>query len=96
MVSAIVLMNVARDKVNVVAGQLADIPGVTEVYSVAGEFDLVAIIRVRENEELAEVVTNHIRKVEGIEKSETLISFRVFSRYDLEMAFSLGSEEDKK
>ena len=61
--------------------------GITEVYSVAGRYDLVAIIRVKENEELAEIVTNHIRKVEGIEKSETLIAFRVYSRYDLEMAF---------
>ena len=60
----------------------------TEVNSVAGRYDLAVIIRVRENDRLAEVVTEQIRKVEGIEKSETLIAFRVYSRYDLEMAFS--------
>lgn len=93
MVSALVLLNVERDKINSVAEKLTAIQGVTEVYSVAGKFDLVAIIRVKENDELASVVTDHIRKVEGIEKSETLIAFRVYSRYDLEMAFSIGMEQ---
>lgn len=93
MVSALVLLNVERDKINSVAEKLTAIQGVTEVYSVAGKYDLVAIIRVKENDELASVVTDHIRKVEGIEKSETLIAFRVYSRYDLEMAFSIGMEQ---
>lgn len=93
MVSALVLLNVERDKINSVAEKLTAIQGVTEVYSVAGKHDLVAIIRVKENDELASVVTEHIRKVEGIEKSETLIAFRVYSRYDLEMAFSIGMEQ---
>jgi DNA-binding Lrp family transcriptional regulator len=93
MITALVLLRVERDKVNSVAEKLADMEGITEVYSVAGRYDLVAIIRVKENEQLAELVANHIRKVEGIDKSETLISFRVYSRYDLEMAFSLGAEK---
>ena len=93
MVTALVLLNVERDKINVVAEKLTSIKGVTEVYSIAGKYDLVAIIRVKENDQLADVVTERIRRVEGIEKSETLISFRVYSRYDLEMAFSLGMEE---
>jgi DNA-binding Lrp family transcriptional regulator len=93
MVTALVLLNVEREKTNSVAEQLTAIQGVTEVYSVAGRYDLAAIIRVKENDQLAEVVTDRIRKIEGIEKSETLISFRVFSRYDLEMAFSLGMEK---
>jgi DNA-binding Lrp family transcriptional regulator len=91
MTTALVLLTVAHDRVAKVAELLADMPGITEVYSVAGRFDLVAIIRVRENEQLATIVTDSIRRVEGIEKSETLIAFRVYSRYDLEMAFSLGS-----
>lgn len=93
MVSAIVLLNVERDKVNTVAEKLADMAGISEVYSVAGRYDLVAIIRVKENEQLADIVTNHMLKIEGIIKSETLIAFRVFSRHDLESLFSIGMEE---
>jgi DNA-binding Lrp family transcriptional regulator len=96
MVTALVLLNVERDKINTVAERLTAIQGVTEVYSVAGRYDLAVVIRVKENDQLAEVVTDHIRKVAGIEKSETLIAFRVYSRYDLEMAFSLGMEEQGK
>jgi len=95
MTTALVLLQVERDKVSSVAEKLAEMEGITEVYSVAGRYDLVAIIRVKENEQLAELVTNHIRKVGGIEKSETLIAFRVYSRYDLEMAFSIGMEKRK-
>jgi DNA-binding Lrp family transcriptional regulator len=92
MITALVLLRVERDKVSAVAEKLAEVEGITEVYSVAGRYDLVAVIRVKENERLAELVTNHIRMVEGIERSETLIAFRVYSRYDLEMAFSIGME----
>jgi DNA-binding Lrp family transcriptional regulator len=91
MTTALVLLTVSRDKVTKVAELLAEMPGITEVYSVAGRFDLVAIIRAKESEQLAALVTDAIRKVDGIEKSETLIAFRVYSRYDLELAFSLGS-----
>ena len=90
MVTALVLLSVERDRINTVAEKITAIAGVTEVYSVAGKYDLAAIIRVKENEQLAEVVTDQIRGIEGIERSETLIAFRVYSRYDLEMAFSLG------
>ena len=93
MVSAIVLLNVERDKVNTVAEKLADMTGISEVYSVAGRYDLVAIIRVKENEQLADIITNRMLKIEGIIKSETLIAFRVFSRHDLESLFSIGMEE---
>ncbi len=92
MVTAIVLLTVSRGKVNEVAERLVDIDGVSEVHSVAGRYDLVAIIRVRNNEELADVVTNHIRQISGIESSETLIGFRVYSRHDLERLFSVGLE----
>jgi DNA-binding Lrp family transcriptional regulator len=89
MVTAIVLLNVARDRINTVAESLAAIPGVSEVYSVAGRWDLVAVIRVRSNDELAEVVTARLRRLEGITATETLIAFRAYSRHDLEAAFSL-------
>ena len=90
MITSLVLLNVARDKVNSVAETLADMDGITEVYSVAGRFDLAVIIRVKDNDQLAELVTNHMLKVEGILKSETLVAFRVHSRHDLESMFSIG------
>jgi len=90
MVTAMVLMEVERDRINEVAERLADTPGVSEVYSVAGRYDLVAMIRVRKNEELADLVTSQLLKVEGIRQTETLIAFRAYSRHDLEAAFALG------
>ena len=92
MVNAIVLLNVERDKVNEVAEKLAETQGVSEVYSVAGRYDLVAIIRVKSNEELADTVTNHMRNLKGILKTETMLAFRAYSRHDLERVFSIGAE----
>lgn len=92
MVSAIVLLTIERDKINKVADTIADFEGVSEVYSVAGRYDLVAVIRVKTNDDLARVVTEHIRGVAGITSSETLIAFQVFSRHDLERMFSIGME----
>ena len=93
MVSAIVLLTVERDKINSVADAIADFEGVSEVYSVAGRYDLAVIVRVKTNEDLAKVVTERIRKVGGINSSETLIAFRVYSRHDLERMFSIGMEK---
>ena len=90
MVTAIVLLNVARARVGEVADKLAATEGITEVYSVAGRYDLVAMVRVRTNEELADVVTNRMQRIEGIESTETLISFRAYSKVDLEGVFSIG------
>ncbi|HYA86193.1 MAG TPA: Lrp/AsnC ligand binding domain-containing protein [Nitrospirota bacterium] len=90
MVTALVLLRVARDKVNSVAETLADLKGITEVYSLAGRYDLAVIIRVQDNDQLAEVVTSHMLKVEGILTSETLVAFRAHSRHDLESMFSIG------
>jgi DNA-binding Lrp family transcriptional regulator len=90
MVTALVLVNVARNKVNAVAETLADMEGISEVYSIAGRYDLAVIIRAKDNDQLAELVTNHMLKVDGILKSETLIAFRVHSRHDLESMFSIG------
>jgi DNA-binding Lrp family transcriptional regulator len=90
MVTAMVLINTDRYKVNEVAEKLAEVKGITEVYSVAGAYDLIAVIRVTTNEELSEVVTSRIVKIEGIAKTETLIAFRAYSRHDLEGMFSVG------
>jgi DNA-binding Lrp family transcriptional regulator len=76
--------------INEVAETLAGMKGVSEVYSVGGRYDLVAIIRVKDNDALAELVTNHMLLVDGIADSETLIAFRVFSRHDVESMFSMG------
>jgi DNA-binding Lrp family transcriptional regulator len=86
------LLTTDRDKTNQVAEALADLDGVTEVYSVAGRYDLAAIVRASDNDQLAKVVTERIRAVPGIASSETLIAFRVYSRHDLERMFSIGME----
>jgi len=93
MVTAIVLVNAHRGKVNETAQELVDLDGVAEVYSVAGPYDLAVIIRVGSNDQLAELVTNQMIKLEGIEKTTTLIAFRAYSKYDLERMFSIGVEE---
>ena len=92
MVTAIVLLNAAKDKVNPAAEALAATEGISEVYSVAGRYDLAAIVRVTDNEKLAEVVTEHIRKIDGLTASETLIAFRSYSKHDLDRIFSIGME----
>lgn len=90
MVTALVLLTVQRDRINAVADELTAIDGVSEVYSVGGRIDLVGIIRARDNEQLADIVTGRLLKVEGILTSETLIAFKVHSRHDLERMFSIG------
>jgi len=90
MVTAIVLLNVARARVAEVADKLASLEGISEVYSVAGRFDLVAMVRVKANEDLADIVTTRMQKIDGIESTETLIAFRAYSRLDLEGVFSIG------
>jgi DNA-binding Lrp family transcriptional regulator len=90
MVNATVLLRVERDRINEIAQELVDMDGISEVYSVAGSWDLVAIVRVQSNEELAKIVTGKMLKVEGIERSETLIAFRVYSKHDLDRMFSVG------
>ena len=93
MATAIVLVNVKRDAVNETAQALTDMDGVSEVYSVAGEWDLVAIIRARDTEQMAELVTDRMLKLDAIEKTTTLVAFRAYSRHDLERMFSVGFEE---
>lgn len=92
MVTAFVLIKARRDMIPETAEELTGLEGVTEVYSIAGNYDLLAVIRVKSNEELAEQVTGHMLKMPGIEKSETLIAFKTYSTYDLERMFSIGLE----
>jgi DNA-binding Lrp family transcriptional regulator len=91
-ITAFVLLSVEADAVNDVAESLAAFDGVAEVHSVAGQWDLVVVIRVRSNEELADLVTEKVRAVRGVLRSETLIGFKVVSRHDLERMFSVGLE----
>ncbi len=93
MVNAIVLLSVKRDEIVATAKRIADLEGVAEVYSVAGQCDLVAMLRTHDHEALAELVTHRLLKEPGILRSETLFAFRVYSRYDLEHMFSIGMEE---
>lgn len=90
MVTAIVLLKIARARVGEVADKLTAMEGISEVYSVAGRFDLVAVVRVKSNEALADVVTSGMQKLEAIEATETMIAFRAYSRHDLEGMFSIG------
>ena len=94
MVTAIVLINCEREHINAVSQQLLTFDGLTEVYSVAGQYDLVAILRVQNNEQIAELVTEHIRSVKGIEQTQTLMAFKVFSKFDLENMFAIGAENE--
>ncbi len=94
MVSAVVLLSIERDRINQVAEELAALSGISEVFSVAGRYDLVAILRIPDNEALADLVTKKMLQVSGIIDSETLIAFRVFSRHDLESMFAIGFEQD--
>ena len=90
MVNAIILLEIERNRINTVAEQMADLEGISEVYSVAGKYDLVAIVRVKNNDQLADLVTNQLSRIESIVKTETLIAFRVISRHDLEAMFGVG------
>lgn len=90
MITALVLLNVEPGRVKTLAEELLEIDGVTEVYSVAGPYDLVAIVRVREHDQLSDLVTEKIAARPGIEHSETLIAFRAFAKRDLGLLWDIG------
>ena len=89
MVAAVVLIRAERDHIPAAAREVAGIPGVAEVYSVSGEWDLVAIIRVPDWEQIASVVTMGLAQVKGLTSTHTLVAFRVYSSEDLETAFDM-------
>jgi DNA-binding Lrp family transcriptional regulator len=92
-ITAIVLIAAEVDQIPEVAQAVADIPGVSEVYSVTGDADLIAMVRVREHDMLADVIAGTLNKVPGVLSTDTHIAFRAYSRHDLEAAFALGLED---
>jgi len=93
MLTAFILVKSSRHGLTSLGPQLADVDGVAEVYTVTGEWDFIAIVRVREHEDLANVVTQHLTKLDGIEKTQTMVAFQQFSAHDLEAMFGLGLED---
>lgn len=96
MVTAIALINAERSRIPETARELADIEGVSEVYSVSGDFDIIAILRVKKYDDLAMVVTERLLKMSGITHTKTLMAFQTFSTHDLEHIFDIGEEELEK
>ncbi|SDE54771.1 Lrp/AsnC family transcriptional regulator [Auraticoccus monumenti] len=92
MITAIVFVEAEVARIPEVAEEIASLPGITEVYSVTGSIDLIAVLRVRSHEEVATLVADRLNKVPGILDTETHIAFRAYSSHDLEAAFSLGVE----
>jgi DNA-binding Lrp family transcriptional regulator len=90
MTHAIVLIQADRVALATLGGELAGIEGVAEAYSVTGEWDFVAILRLREQEHLARVVTGQISQLSGVTRTHTMVAFEVYSRHDLEALFSVG------
>ena len=90
MVTSIILINAERNKINEVAEQLQALDGISEVYSVSGAFDLIAIVRVKTNDDLAALVTRKMLALDGIAKTETMLAFKAYSKHDLEAMFAVG------
>jgi DNA-binding Lrp family transcriptional regulator len=91
--TAVILVKATRTALTNLGPKLADVEGVAEVYTVTGEWDFVAIVRVREHDELASVVTQRLTKLDGIERTQTMVAFQQFSAHDLEAMFGLGIED---
>jgi DNA-binding Lrp family transcriptional regulator len=91
MTTAVVLIEAERDAMSTLGGALADLEGVAEAYSVTGEWDFVAIVRVPRHDQLAEVVTGGLLKLPGLARTQTMVAFEVFSQHDLESMFSIGN-----
>ena len=91
MTHAVVLIKAERDAIPTLGGRLAEVEGVAEAYSVTGEWDYVAILRLREHDELAELVTGRLARLRGIQQTYTMVAFEVFSQHDLEAMFSIGA-----
>lgn len=92
MVNAFVMLRAEPARIAALAGELADIDGIAEVYSVAGDVDLVAIVRVRHHDDLAEVVTRGISTLPGVVETRTMIAFKAYSKHDLDAMWSLGTD----
>jgi DNA-binding Lrp family transcriptional regulator len=91
MTHAVVLIKAERDALPTLGGSLAEIDGVAEAYSVTGKWDFVAILRLREHDQLAELVTGKLARMPGIAQTYTMVAFEAFSQHDLEAMFSIGA-----
>jgi len=94
-VTAVILIRATREGLASLGPRLADVEGVAEVYTVTGEWDFVAIARVRQHEDLAEVVTRRLVLLDGIERTSTMVAFQQYSAHDLEAMFGLGLERER-
>lgn len=92
MITALVLLKVERKKVNDIASRISEIAGVSEVYSVSGRYDLIALVRTQDNDALANVITGSMLQIDGILESETMLAFRAYSKHDLDSMFSIGTD----
>ena len=95
MLTAFILLKASREGLASLGPQMADIEGIGEVYTVTGERDFIAVARVREHDELAQVVTKRLARLDGIERTQTMVAFQQFSAHDLEAMFGLGLEDTK-
>ncbi|MGP3975154.1 Lrp/AsnC family transcriptional regulator [Streptomyces sp. 8N114] len=90
MITSIVLIRTSTERIPEIAEQIAAIEGVSEVYSVTGAHDLIAMVRVAQHDDLADIIPGRISKVPGVQSTETHIAFRTYSQHDLETAFAIG------
>jgi DNA-binding Lrp family transcriptional regulator len=93
MITAIVFVKADVARIPEVAEQIAELPGVSEVYSVTGHIDLITMVRVRTHDEVADVVADQLNKISGVQSTETHLAFRTYSHHDLEAAFTIGVEQ---
>jgi DNA-binding Lrp family transcriptional regulator len=94
MLTAFILVKSTREGLTRLGPALADVEGIAEVYTVTGEWDFIAVIRVRQQDDLADVVTKHLTKLDDIQRTQTMVAFQQFSAHDLEAMFGLGLEGD--
>jgi DNA-binding Lrp family transcriptional regulator len=90
--TAFVLIQATPDRIHDLASEIAEVDGVAEVYSVTGDWDLLAVVRVKQQDQLADVVTQHVSGLPGIERTTTMVAFQAYSRHDLESMWGLGIE----
>jgi DNA-binding Lrp family transcriptional regulator len=96
MITAVVLITADRKAIPSLGEALAAVDGVSEVYSVTGDVDFIAMVRARKHEDLADIVTGRIGQVPGVVRTDTHVAFKMYSRHDLESLFSIGAEQPAK
>jgi DNA-binding Lrp family transcriptional regulator len=93
MITAVVLITADRGALPKLGESLAAVEGVSEVYSVTGEFDFIAMVRAREHDELADIVTRRLAQIPGVARTHTHVAFKMYSRHDLESLFAIGADK---